>query len=337
MVKARNFLAAGVGLAFAMTAPRLFAEEAVLKHSVQVDLEHSPQFGPARWVNGFLPKYARPYNGEQPYAWLLDRNGKEVIPKTLLAIPEASTVFPQAATADAKGNLYVSVDAWTSGLGTAAICKVTRGGGSMRVIRTGDFLGMALAATPSGELWVFGLPQTYQTIRHTNEEYSTLERFDASGKRMEELLPRSGFGADVIPTLRIGGGDEPYLLASDNRLGLYSATADRWVEFDLNSGRIVTDLVVARPADNKGGHQNLAGMVMTGSNEVYAKFRSSRAAPTEWDLYKLDRGAKRWIPIDRGPIPPLYRALRGAEGDDLIILGPQGNFAWIPSGALKPK
>lgn len=318
--------------------PALWAQS---QHSATVELEFTPQVSASYWVHGFLPKFSRSMNGEEAAVWMFDRDGKQVIPRTRIAFPDAPQADIHAATADVHGNLYASVEAWArNGMGTGAICRLAAGDGAgpIQIIRTDDFLPIALAGTDSGEIWAFGLPLELQAARSTEREYMTLWRFNSDGRVIQKLLPRSSFGPGVIPT-HVQAGGWPQIWATGTHVGIYSANSARWIELDSSSGKIVVDLRVPRPMASDGAAGNLSFIAMTDpSNEVYGQWGFSTDAHTR-GLFKLDKTVPRWVALDEPQCPAGCPGLRGAEGSALILRAPGGTshswtFDWIEPAAL---
>jgi hypothetical protein len=268
---------------------------------------------------------------------MLDRSGKTVIPETEIFFPDAFHVEISAVTADSAGSLYASAQVWSTGKsGTGIICKVSPGSPTILVMRTDDFLARALAVTGEGDIWAFGLPLLLQTEKRSTIEYMTLWHLDPSGKVLERMLPRSGFGADVMPTNGSGEIGGPHLWATSTRLGVYSATGRRWIEFDLQRHEKKLDVTVGPPAGADGTTATLAEVVMTNShNEVYAFFTYQNIDVAHRPgLYQLDKAAAHWTLIYQRSSLADFSGLFGAEGDDLILRSGPSTFGWIPSSAF---
>ncbi len=295
-----------------------FAQREV-PHTAEVELEFSVAVPAARWINGFLPRYSRALNGATPAVWMLDRDGREVIPKTAISFPDAPMVEIHAVTSSVSSVLYASGEAWTpAGAGTGMILKVAPGDSSIQVIRTDDFLAVELAVTHNDEIWAFGLPITLQASRNSTSDYMTLYRFNSAGRLVQKLLPRSLFGDEVIPTHAFGNIGWPRLVAAGDRIGVYSAVAGRWIELDAASGKISADLRLDRPKASDGTSQSVSELVMTETtNEVYA-FWGSTNDPLG-GIYRLDKSNSKWQPANRAGYPEGCSGLAGIDGDDLIL------------------
>ena len=312
---------------------RLLTAQTFPTHSVDVQLDFSPRTSLSTWKSGYLPKFSRPIGGGKPTVWMLDKNGATTIAETEIWFPDASHVEVEDVTADSLGNLYASVEAWSGdGRGTGAICRVSQGK-PILVIRTDDFLTEALAVSKSGEIWAFGLPIVLQATRRVSLNYETLWRFDSSGRVIGKLLPRAEFGEDVIPTHVFGDVGGPHLWATGTRIGLFSATASRWIEYDAKTGAKVVDVPVAPPVAADGVKAAIGNLVMTDSaNRVFAfvAYRHSDASHVS-QLCELDKTSGRWVPVPRASQE--FNGLCGADGDSLVLRAGTKTFGWFSTGA----
>ena len=287
------------GWTLAILAPAIAqtpATQVFPRRTADVDLNLLSEGSRAHWVSGYLPLQAL----TTPEVWMFDRQGKLVIPRTELLPPGASHFDIKTVTADQNGNLYAAGEAWSgSGAGTGAICRMGRDGKTILVIKTDDFVPMSLATTNKGDIWAFVVPLLLLASRTTTSEYNTLWHFDSSGRSIEQLLPRSTFGADVIPTLGVFEIGKPQLRATSTHLGLYSAITSRWIEYDLQTGKKIVDLTVPRPVAADGTKTILEDLSVTDSdNQVYGFFgHQHRDEAHRNALYRLDKESAHWVKI----------------------------------------
>jgi hypothetical protein len=307
-------------------------------HSVDVVLDFTPATSFSRWVGGFLPKYSRAIDGAKPAVWMIDKDGATIIPRTEIHLPDANHLEIRTVTADASGNLYASVEVWSEDYRkTGAVCEVMREKKPMLVIRTGDFVAKALAVSPAGEIWAFGIPLPLETARTSTSDYQTLWRFDRNGNLTDKLLPRSDFGPDVIPTHGWGDIGSPQIWATETRIGIFSATASRWIEYDAKTAKKLVDVPITRPVAEDGATTAAGELAMTSSgNRVFA-FLVYRYADSSHvnGLYELDKNSGKWIALRRpsGEFNGLY----GADGDDLILRAGTKTFGWFSARDLRPQ
>jgi hypothetical protein len=330
----RNVLIVKVVLLTCASMLGTFSADISATHTVRIQLDFAPGTPRPRWVGAYLPSFSRAIGGTRPTVRMLDRDGKEVIPETEISFSEAYHVEISAVTAYQSGSLYAAAQVWsTIKSETGIICRVSKGDAPIRVIRTDDFLARALAVTRDGEIWAFGLPLLLQTQRTSEEEYMTLWHFDASGRVVDRVLPRSTFGTDEIPTLRHGDVGGPHLCATSTRLGVYSSVARRWIEFDLRTHTKKVDLHLEPPTATDGGRPLMAELVMVEStNDVYAFFTyTAMNAAHRPGLYRLDKSVSRWVRVHERFSATDFGGLFGVEGDELILRSGPYTFGWIPS------
>lgn len=299
--------------------------------NVDLPFDGSPRLPRARWVHGYLPTYLRPMDGKRPAVSMVDKSGATVIPETEIWRQDASLVEIHAVTADAAGRLFAAVEVkGLNGEVTGFVYRVEDGGKTMSFTATGGFIPRALAATRSGEVWAFGTPAELRTQRQTKMEYETLWRFDAAGQVAEKLLPRSTFGDDVIPAHNLGAG-APFMWATSSRVGVFSSTAGRWVEYDVETHQKVVDIRPEGLKAQDGRAPILGELAMTDSdNEVYAFW----AYPSQDAnaLYRLNRSKGVWEKVT--PQTKEYRGFFGADGDALIFRAGTKNYGWFPVSGL---
>lgn len=313
------------------------AAEVFPDHSVDVQLKFDGTTPRARWVAGYLPSYSRAVNGAKPKVWLLDRNGVLVIPETEIWLPGIQHLDIWDATADQSGNLYAALEIWApDGNGTGAICRVARGAAGMLIIKTEGFHPSRIAVTLSGDIWVFGHPLVLQTVRRTTTEYATLWHFNAEGKLLQTLLPRSAFCSDCIPSHFFGDFGPPQLWASGTHLDLYSATAQKWVELDSRTGQKELEITPPVPVAEDGIKAILGDVAVTeGTNNVYALFTFRSQDKNHLNsIYKLDRKSSRWILC--APPSREYGGLFGSDGKDVVLRAGSKTFGWFPDSRLAP-
>src|SRR5579859_479263 len=127
-----------------LLVPLLLSGQQPARHTLDVDLDFSTNTSRSRWVSGYLPKYTR----EPPAVWMIDSNGKSTIPRTEISFPQTTRIDIRSVTADRTGNLYASAEVWSGNkAAVGVICRFSRDGGPALVIRTDDFLAVALAVT----------------------------------------------------------------------------------------------------------------------------------------------------------------------------------------------
>lgn len=330
-----------LGMALATCVVGIAQAIQAVNHTAAVELDFTPRTSAAYWASGFLAEYSRAIGGATPTVWLFDRDGNQVTPPTAISFPDAPSAEIHTVTADSSGTLYASAEAWAgSGGGTGVICRIPRGGKSVQIIRTGYFVAVALAATKAGEIWAFGLPLVLQTARSTDAEYMTMWKFDASGRVADKFLPRSTFGKGLVPSHAFGDVGTPRLVANGTRVGLYSATANRWMEFDAVTGSILADIHVPRPKAQDGSLGSVNMVAMTETGDVYAHCGYRTATNEGSGFYQLDKAASSWIRLAAPICDETFSNLFGVDGNSLIVrYGPgtshSWTFAWIDAKGFR--
>jgi hypothetical protein len=324
-----------LGWALGAVAPAIAqtpATQVFPRRTAELDFSVLSEGSREHWTGGYLPQQAL----GAPEVWMFDRQGKLVIPRTELLPPGASDFDIKHVTADQNGNLYAAGEAFSGGGGSGVICRMGRDGKTILVIKTDDFVPMSLAAAGNGDIWALVTPLLLLASRTTTSEYNTLWHFDSSGRLLEQLLPRSTFGAGVIPALGFAEIGKPQLRVTSTHLGLYVATTSRWIEYDLQVGGKVVDVTVPRPAAADGAEALLADLSVTDSdNQVYASFDyRNRDGGHRNALYRLDKTYGRWDKV-RDLMPPAeYRGMFGSDGDDLVLRAGTRTYGWFSGKAL---
>ncbi|HYZ74098.1 MAG TPA: hypothetical protein VE641_13530, partial [Chthoniobacterales bacterium] len=136
----------------------------------------------------------------------------------------------------------------------------------------------------------------------TKRDHDVIRRFSSSGELISTALRRSTFKSKTHPAQTTVAGT-PYLLASDDRVGVYSPAANEWIEFGM-SGELLLRLPVSLPTattvdgqNTKGRALTIASVAMTGDGSVFAWLQGGSNA----GLYELDREDASWIRVN-GPI-----------------------------------
>ncbi len=299
-----------------------------------------------RWANGIFVQFKQSYIPGRPSAiWAYDREGKEVIRRTTdVSIPSAYHTLVHSATADPRGNLIVSVETWDQGgLTASALCVIAPPGELEYVVRTDSFVAQSLAIAPSGDIWGFGTKRI--GFQRMKGDYHTVERYDARGRLVSQLLPRSSFGTPYHPASDDDIGGPARVVTSSSRVGVYSGVARYWAEF-TTGGEFLHGFKVEIPAvAGLKSPVRLLDLQMTEGNRVYAML-VSRHPPGSVDLpfykayYQLDRANRRWVLVaDWLPEHRLggnFGGIFGAGGESLSLRYKCCEFGWfVPPSPVK--
>lgn len=319
-------LAAGYVLAALVAFIAAFGAE--VSHRVDIPQEFTPDMSPDVWVNGYLPRFQRPVAGEPARVWMHDRKGQLVIRKTQIWFPDAYHIHPHAITASADGrSLLVSAEVWSrAGAATGVLCLVVAPGKVDNIIRTDDFLAEEVGLAGDGSIWTFGGPVVERFRR--GGDYATVAWYSPAGLLQRALLPRSSFGIDYRPTKR-GPEGGAAVVASRDRVGLYSSAASQWIEYD-SEGNLIRRLQVSPPKAPDGTPMKLVRLAMTSHGLTYAWFYASASAARYGALCQLDPTAGTWAAVPEELLPAGFRGLFGSDGDQLILRSGPSLYGWYP-------
>lgn len=268
-------------------------------------------------VEGGFEKAARDsaLSAQAPRVRLFDRQGREILNAPITA-PEAS-------------NVYIS-DWGRARDGSVAVCGVIILGdrnqrpfiarlsprGQTRVTPVMPYTPLRIVAAEDNTVWTLG----YETVNgaetgpliKVDTNAGVLRRFDAAGKLVRSLFPRSGI-SDIT---RIRGS---LLASSRDRVGWYGAGADGqggYVEI-ANDGAVLNIPPVEPPAGYR-----VTGLTLTDANAVVVALSG---ADGTLRLHALDRRAKRWLPVSQPDSLAAAKGFRlwGADGDELALGRPE--------------
>lgn len=320
------------------------ASHAVPARTASIPVEFDHMNSPDRWSNGFWVGYRRSMTpGVIPEIRTFDRDGRAVIPRTPLSLCDVYHTNIHAIAADRNGDVVVSAEVWSSpGEKVAALYRISRDGKLVYAAPTAPFLGRSLAVAPNGDIWSLGSRLMHPLDRRA--DYEVLERYDASGKLKSRVLPRSGFGVKYDPAVLHDLG-APTVYVSSSGVGVLSPGAKAWVEVGL-SGEMLGRFTLEPPAASDGTPATLSSLVMADSGEVYASFAVTRRAgdtgPLLFGIYRLDKSARRWAPVDvLAPPYPRFGGLYGIDGDFLIrrtsCHAGDCTYGWFPLSSVVPE
>ncbi|HEU0138733.1 MAG TPA: hypothetical protein VFQ79_03445 [Bryobacteraceae bacterium] len=321
----------GSCLAVVFLASTGSAADTTPQREIYIPVEFTSLNSPDYWSNGFWVGYKRSWTpGHVPEIRTFDRNGKEVIARKPLSLPDAYHTAVHAIAADRDGEVVVSAEFWRSqGDMAPVLCRMNRAGEVTLMARTESFLGRALAVSPDGGIWSLGsrIAQPFEP----KKDYEVLERYDASGNLKSRALPRSVFAVKYDPAV-IHDLGEPQVVASSTRAGVMSPGTKVWAELNA-SGEVIDRFTIEPPVSNDGALAELGRLVMSQDNEVYAFFavvrRAGSTQPHFYGLYRLNRSAHRWDRVNTTP-GPNFGGLYGIDRDSLIRRMGCCTYGWFP-------
>ena len=292
---------------------------------------------PPIWDKGYLVGYSRGYSyGDSPRIWMYDRRGQPLISGVRLSFPETIKVIVHSLAVTGDGKVLISAEAWSSQSQFATVlCEMKPPGVIESVVSNESFAAESMVVRPDGTVWALGNDPS--RIWTAGADYSLLERYDRSGVLIGRHLPRSEFCSnDPVVASEHGYGS---ITSSADRVGLYLAGAETWVEFDA-SGRLLDQFHLAAPpllGPNAAPGKSLSAVrpiVMTASDRVYGVFTTTGGIrpdrSTGAGLYQLDRKLQRWVRVppelDRDPA---FGLVYGADGDEIIARSGCCRYGWF--------
>ena len=288
-----------------------------LVRTVQIPRDFTNQAFP-RFSNGFVLAY----DFDRAIVRSYDRTGRALM-EVPLSIPDGAGIRVRDTAALPDGTIAVKASATADrGRAVGVIFWISPQGKVMRIVRTAQFGARRVAFAADGTLWAAG--RVYDYAYNSLPEYDVLRQYDAQGRLVRTVLPRSTFAAG----LREPSSDS-FLLTAKDRIGFFSLTSNQYVELSL-SGDVLGNWKVAPPAD-----VDIAGAALTASGRVFlsGQWRRKMDDPREWELllYELDKrsGALRRIDF---PQTGVHRAtvLVGSEGEELVFESkPPASISWF--------
>jgi hypothetical protein len=274
-----------------------------------------------KWENGFLVAYQ---TVREPSAvFLFDRSGQLVL-QTRIEIPNYGEIkiFDVAASPDGR----VAISAGASGAG-AFVAWLNSSGSIERIIKDPAFPMMRLCFSADGSLWAMG-----HFLDHSNHrpedipDYATLRHYNRDGQLLHSTLPRNSFARRTW--------EEPdelaKLVALRDRLGIYSRSANEWIEVSM------TGEVIGRwKGVNLPDHSDITGVGLLSDQSVYVTAQGPSAVHPRQigflGIFSLDKQSGEWKPFnllnESGKKRPAM--IYGADGDRFLIQTGPSTFTWI--------
>jgi hypothetical protein len=217
------------------------------------------------------------------------------------------------------------VAATANGAGSVSTIVWIDPAGKIRsVVRTSPFAAFHVAFANDGTLWAVGRISNASFEDEPNHDI--LRQYDAEGRVLRTMLPSGGFSSDgKHPAYR------SFLATSNDRIGLYCATANEWVELSLTGDVIGRWKTTGGPPIGA-----LTGAAVTASGAVYVSAQRlipsgkppDAAARTE--IYRLDKQSGSFLAVDSAQVVPADRVtmLLGSD-DDRLVFYAKGTLSWV--------
>lgn len=269
-----------------------------------------------KWENGLLVGFDFDAQPARVYAY--DRAGR-LVTQAAITLPDAARLRLYGVAASRKGVIAVSGSAYSAdGAAAAFIAWISPAGAVERVMRTSPFAAIRLCFSPDEVLWAAGREVTPDF--KDEAPHDVLRRYDGEGRLLQSLLPRASFQSydSYHPAVRA------YLVASEDRVGFYSASAREWIEISLSG----TVLGRWKGIDSVPS-LNVSGVGLTSEGAVYLSGVAHEAGEgsDKAAFYRLDKTQGVWQPV--GGLPQWQSgAIAGADHGRLVLRS-GSNLFWI--------
>ncbi len=285
-------------------------------------LQYEPRgTGVPIWSNGFFLAHQ---DNRTPGAKLVvfDRDGR-AIRRIPLSFPDAVSIDLGAPPSGGyavsqKGRIAVTGSAAsTDGRGTTFIAIIAPSGSVERVILTWPFSPFQVVFGPDETIWVAGRELGDRT--RAPAPHDVLRHYDVNGRMIESMLRSDSF-------VSLDGrhpATEMCLVATHDRIGVYSVPGNEWVEVSPTGGLLGRWRMP--PLNNV---DLVTGLAMTRSGSIYLSVQLAHGANPPVALYRLDRAALAWLPVDSRAVER-PRPLLGADGDQLVVAMGLPKAAWV--------
>jgi hypothetical protein len=242
-------------------------------------------------------------------------------------IPDSIRIKLTSAAASSDGQFAVTGHNFdTNTPGASFIAWVDSTGAFTRVIWALGFRISSLAFAHDGTLWAAGTEYDLQTEKPP-AAYNILRHYDTSGNEIKTALSSTVLKVEPDKDgIQHYPAENSYLVASAERIGLYSVTAKEWVEVTLASGDVTNHWGGPEPLVDP----EITGVAFTETGEAYVSVNlpDKTGNKVVKGTYKLNKSTGRWL---RFQVEHDEGVLIGADGSDLVIhIGP-GQFAWFPT------
>jgi hypothetical protein len=274
-----------------------------------------------KWANGFLIAYQSVREPSQVF--LFNRSGQLVL-HTRIDIPNYGEIkiFDVAASAD--GSVVISA----SGTGVGAFLALLNSSGTIdRIIKDPAFPLARLCFAPDGTLWAMGSYLDHSIHRPEDmPDYPTLRHYSRDGQLLGSMLPRNSFALRTWQE----PGLFALLVASRDRIGIYSRSANEWVEVSPAG-----EIIGRWEGVNMPDHSDITGVGMLADGSLYVSAQGPSAEHPRQigflGVYSLDKQSGEWKPFNVFDESGKKRStmIYGADGDTFLVRSGPSAFTWI--------
>lgn len=296
-----------------------------IRRSIQIrDLPPPSGSSPDRWVHGYLPMFTRTTSGTPPEVWMYDREGRTVIPKHTVWLPDVYHVAIHGAAPSPEGGLIVSAEVWErNGLHGVSMLGEMTAAGSFKWISPTAAMADHLHVTHGGAILAAGGPLLDRLDRAAS--FDLLSRYHRDGRLEGTSIPFRASPQNHYMTFQW----DLYLLTAANGAGsFYNGITGDWIEFDAN-GRTTSQQKIPIPVSRPDGKPyRIFNIVMTSTRGVYAWLYAPSGDAQDRGIFVLDRKKGQWLKSPRA-LPQGYGGIYGVDGNSLITRSGDSTYAWF--------
>jgi hypothetical protein len=290
--------------------------QSLAQHAREVEMAVSLYHKPVpKWENGLMLLYQ--YDVQPPEVSIFNNEGRMLM-KASIVVPEAARVWIEGTAASSEGTVVVAGPAMkTDGAVVASITWLTNKGNIERVVRTSPFAARRLCFASDGTLWAVGRERSEDGT--TEPPHNILRHYDKNGQMIGSFLPST----DFTQYNQEPPAEDSFLMATTDRIGLYSASSRVFVELDY-SGRVMgrwNGLVSDRNFEVTG-----VGMLRGGSTYLSGRRKIPGPPGSAPEYFVLDKQKSTWTRLDAAG---LFGSISGAQDDQLIFANGGSRFVWI--------
>jgi hypothetical protein len=265
-----------------------------------------------KWQNGFLVTHDLP----EPTVHVYDRSGSEIVRTTLALSGSVRTLLSDISiTPSRKIAVAGTVDS-AEGASAAFIAWLGPDGRVDRVVRTSPFAAFKICFSNDGNLWAVG--REHLLDYNEKPEYDVIRIYDGNGQLIRTVLPRTSFAVRHPHP-----GSTAFVVASADRMGVYSVHAKEWIELSLSGA------ILGRWKGIEA--KRVAGAALTDAGSVYVSGFYPGKPEGRTVFSKLDRGTGSWLPIDTPFTNDPFTAIYGTDQDQIVVASKLPEFLWVKS------
>ena len=283
---------------------------------------------PHAFANGPIPRFENglvlSFDRELQTVWAFNRDGRSVA-TVKITLPETERFSIKEAAVAPDGKLAVTGTAHgRDGKTTATIVWADRTGAVAKVVRTSPFTAFHIAFAGDGTLWAVG--RVHDERLESQAGHDVMRQYGQDGRLRKTVLPDNTFPPAASKRHPCY---ESFLVAGGDRIGLYCATANEWVELSA-AGEILGRFKAPVPAN-----EAITGAALSPAGDLWISVQSKASGlnphSQSTGIMRFDRKAREFKPAGISSSPPdPAMALAGSDGSELVLYRGEGTFHWFP-------